>query len=171
MSTSEGGPSVQLKEILAKYLKPKPSTETPLSTQFQQKPTLQNAFLMGGQSAIAGAFVAGLRNALVGRNAGFLVPIGVFTAVGATFAVTDSVVANQRQADDAISAASGACAAGFLLGVGTRSLPMAIGTCSIMSGVMGLYKYTNGKGARSPKPAVEKSFFKPTAVIEAVKRE
>jgi len=167
---SEGSPAAQIKELIANALKNKPKTEAS-STEYQPKPSLQNAFLLGGQSAIAGAIIAGLRNALSGRNAGFVTPIGIFTAVGATFAMTESVVANQRQADDAISAASGACAAGFLLGISARSLPMAVGTCGIMGGVMGLYKYTNGMKMHDSKPTAEKSFFKPTAVVEAIKRQ
>ncbi|KAF7347879.1 NdufA11 NADH dehydrogenase subunit [Mycena venus] len=169
--SSEGGPADQLKALVAKVLKDKPKPKAAAPTQYQEKPSLQNAFLLGGQSAIVGAITAGLRNALSGRNRGFLAPIGLFTAVGATFAMTESVVANQRQTDDAISAASGACAAGFLLGLSTRSLPMAIGTCGMMGGVMGMYKYTNGMGARSSNPAEKKSFFKPSAIVEAVKHE
>lgn len=38
-------------------------------------------------------------------------------AMGATFALTESVVANQRATDDAVNGAVGACAAGFLAGI------------------------------------------------------
>lgn len=37
--------------------------------------------------------------------------------MGATFAFTESMVANQRHTDDAVNGAAGACAAGFLAGV------------------------------------------------------
>lgn len=37
--------------------------------------------------------------------------------MGATFALTESVVANQRHTDDAVNGAVGACAAGFLAGI------------------------------------------------------
>jgi hypothetical protein len=37
--------------------------------------------------------------------------------MGATFALTESVVANQRQTDDALNGAAGGCAAGFLAGI------------------------------------------------------
>lgn len=37
--------------------------------------------------------------------------------MGATFAFTESVVANQRQTKDAINGAAGGCAAGFLAGI------------------------------------------------------
>ncbi|KAF8213104.1 hypothetical protein K438DRAFT_1706705 [Mycena galopus ATCC 62051] len=165
-----GGPAAQIKELITKAWNDRPKPQASSSTQYQEKPSLQNAFLLGGQSAIAGAVVAGLRNALSGRNAGFIAPIGLFAAVGASFGMTESVVANQREANDPISAASGACAAGFLLGISTRSLPMALGTCGVMSAAMGMYKYTDGM-TRSSKPAAEKSssFFKPSAVVEAVK--
>ncbi|KAK7064272.1 NdufA11 NADH dehydrogenase subunit [Favolaschia claudopus] len=166
----ESGPAAQIKEALAKALsKPTPKVK---DTQFHPKPALYNAMVFGSQSAVAGVVIAGLRNALSGRNAGFIAPIGLFAVVGASFALTESAVANQREADDPISAASGACAAGFLLGLSTRSLPMALGTCSMMGAAMGLHKYTNGMGTREPGPPAEKkSFFKPNAVVEAVKHE
>jgi len=37
--------------------------------------------------------------------------------MGATFALTESVVANERQKSDALNGAAGACAAGFLAGI------------------------------------------------------
>jgi hypothetical protein len=41
----------------------------------------------------------------------------VLAAMGATFALTEGVVANHRQTDDAINGMAGGCAAGFLAGV------------------------------------------------------
>ena len=37
--------------------------------------------------------------------------------MGATFALAESVVANQRQKDDALNGVAGGCAAGFLAGI------------------------------------------------------
>lgn len=37
--------------------------------------------------------------------------------MGATFALTEAVVANKREKDDALNGAAGACAAGFLAGI------------------------------------------------------
>lgn len=37
--------------------------------------------------------------------------------MGATFALTESIVANQRQKDDALNGVAGGCAAGFLVGI------------------------------------------------------
>ncbi|KAJ7092670.1 hypothetical protein C8R44DRAFT_891111 [Mycena epipterygia] len=163
---AEGGPATQIKELLRNALeKPKPQASSS-SGPYQQKPSLQNAFVLGGQSAIFGLFLVGLRNALSGQNLGFVAPIGLFTAVGATFAMTESVVANHRQTDDPVNSASGACAAGFLLGLRSRSLPLALGSCTIMGGMMGMFDYTAGsRGSRPDK----QPFFKSTAVVEAVK--
>ena len=37
--------------------------------------------------------------------------------MGATFALTESVVANTREKDDALNGVAGGCAAGFLAGI------------------------------------------------------
>jgi hypothetical protein len=43
-------------------------------------------------------------------------------AMGATFAATESIVANQREKQDALNGVAGGCAAGFLAGIrGARS--------------------------------------------------
>jgi Tim17/Tim22/Tim23/Pmp24 family len=38
-------------------------------------------------------------------------------AMGATFALTETVVANQRQKNDPLNGVAGGCAAGFLAGI------------------------------------------------------
>jgi hypothetical protein len=38
-------------------------------------------------------------------------------AMGATFAATESIVANQRESQDALNGVAGGCAAGFLAGI------------------------------------------------------
>ena len=121
---SEESPVTQFKGYLANLLKEQPA-EPSASALWKSTSALQNAFRLGGQSAIAGAIVAGLRNALVGRNAGVLAPIGIFSvfrfltcrfvsrltfakaAVGATYGMTESLVANHRQTNDPLNPASG----------------------------------------------------------------
>ncbi|KAJ7103586.1 hypothetical protein B0H15DRAFT_1017275 [Mycena belliarum] len=166
---SEGSPATQLKAIFARSLQKPADAPSSSSATYQERPALQNAFRLGGQSAIAGVILAGLRNSLAGKNMGIMGPVGLFTAVGATFAMTESVVANQRETNDALNGASGACAAGFLLGLRARSLPVAVGGCTIMGGVMGLYDYTVSTGDRKETSRPQKGFFKSTAVVEAVK--
>ncbi|KAF7320049.1 hypothetical protein MKEN_00789100 [Mycena kentingensis (nom. inval.)] len=130
---------------------------------------LGSAFTMGGQSAAFGLVAGALRNVLAGHNAGLLVPIGTFAAVGGAYAFTESMVANERESSDAVSVASGACASGFLLGLTARSLPVAVGACGLMGAAAGMAKYTNAlKGRSTPKDG---SFFKPTAAVEIVKSQ
>ncbi|KAJ7293523.1 hypothetical protein C8J57DRAFT_29130 [Mycena rebaudengoi] len=145
---------------------PQPPQVEPSPAIYQPKLSIMNALTLGGQSAIFGAFIAGIRNALSGRNLGFFKPIGLFASVGATFALTESVVANQRQTNDALNGASAACAAGFLLGLRTKSFPVAVGTCAVMGGMMGMYDYAGGLGGDS---VGKQRFFKPTAIVEAPK--
>ncbi len=38
-------------------------------------------------------------------------------AMGVTFAATESIVANQRETQDALNGVAGGCAAGFLAGI------------------------------------------------------
>lgn len=108
--------------------------------------------------------------------------------MGFTFAFTESFIANQRQKNDPINGATGACAAGFLAGVRctfiepspplpfriliyqrftARSLPMAIGGCAVLGAVMGAYDYA-GQLAGEPGLTIEekrKRFFKPGTPI------
>ena len=45
---------------------------------------------------------------------------GHLAAMGATFAFTEAVVANERQKNDALNGAAAGCAAGFLTGIRCR---------------------------------------------------
>ena len=49
-------------------------------------------------------------------------------AMGAVFALTESVVANTREKDDALNGVAGGCAAGFLAGIRGASVPVRAGT-------------------------------------------
>ena len=107
--------------------------------------------------------------------------------MGATFALTESVVANAREKDDALNGAAGACAAGFLAGIRSksrhsrsfpqadivcgiteRSVPIAIASCAVLGAAMGTFDY-GGKslqGSIETKEERRKRFFKhppPTA--------
>ncbi|KAF9015104.1 hypothetical protein BDQ17DRAFT_1395459 [Cyathus striatus] len=116
--------------------------------KYEHKPAFKYASTVGLQAGIVGLFVSTLQNALGTHNHGAMGvftrtggTIGFFAAMGATFALTEAVVANERQKKDAISGAAGACAAGFLAGVRARSLPMAFGSCAVMGAAMGMYDY------------------------------
>ncbi|KAJ8702524.1 hypothetical protein PTI98_001232 [Pleurotus ostreatus] len=124
------------------------STATPEQSVFVPKTPIKHAATIGLQAGAVGVFVSAIQNALDKHSrgaSGFLTrtggTIGFFAAMGATFAFTEAAVANQRQRDDLINGAAGACAAGFLAGLRARSLPMAVGSCAIMGAAMGTFDY------------------------------
>jgi len=118
--------------------------------------------------------VSAVQNALGSHNygaAGILTrtggTIGFFGAMGATFALTESVVANTREEDDALNGAAGGCAAGFLAGIRARSLPVAVIGCTVLGAAVGTFDYggksITGGGALSQEEK-RNSFFKPTSL-------
>ncbi|KAI0756902.1 hypothetical protein C8Q80DRAFT_1091608 [Daedaleopsis nitida] len=146
------------------------SNTTPETAVYDPKPSLQYASAVGLQAAGIGALVSAVQNALgthTSGASGFLTrtggTIGFFAAMGATFALTESVVANQRQVDDSLNGAAGGCAAGFLAGIRARSLPMALASCAVLGTAVGTFDY-NGKGlAPGESESLEerrKRFFK-----------
>ncbi|KAG5642448.1 hypothetical protein DXG03_002758 [Asterophora parasitica] len=152
------------------------------SPAYDPKPSLQYASTVGLQAGAVGAFVSAIQNALGNHSHGALGfvtrtggTIGFFAAMGATFALTESVVANQRRKDDAANGAAGACAAGFLAGIRARSIPMAIGSCVVLGAAMGTFDYsghlTGEKGETQEDR--RKRFFKqpPKPLVEAAVAE
>ncbi|KAL7285376.1 hypothetical protein ACG7TL_000471 [Trametes sanguinea] len=175
------------------------SAATPEKAVYEPKPTLQYASAVGLQAAGVGALVSAVQNALGKHSsgaAGFFTrtggTIGFFAAMGTTFALTESIVANQRQVDDPLNGAAGACAAGFLAGIrGTfipivsavwvlmqertaRSLPLAVGACAVLGTAVGTLDYNGQNLAPTKLESIEerrKRFFKqprPTTSPESV---
>ncbi|GLB36096.1 putative nadh-ubiquinone oxidoreductase 21.3 kda subunit [Lyophyllum shimeji] len=145
---------------------------------YTPKASLKYASIVGLQGAGIGAFISAIQNALgthphgamgfVTRTGG---TIGFFAAMGATFALTESVVANQRRKDDAVNGAVGACAAGFLAGIRARSIPMALGSCAVLGAAMGTFDYCGQLTGDASLSAEErrKRFFKqpPKPLVDA----
>lgn len=136
---------------------------------YDPKPSLEYASLVGLQAGAIGAFVSAIQNALADHSRGAMGfvtrtggTIGFFAAMGATFAFTESVVANQRRTNDAVNGAVGACAAGFLAGLRARSLPMALGSCAVMGAAMGTFDYSGQLAGEKGETREEKrkKFFK-----------
>ncbi|THV07722.1 hypothetical protein K435DRAFT_833553 [Dendrothele bispora CBS 962.96] len=145
---------------------------------FDPKPVLKNTSVVGLQSAAVGTVVSTLQNALGNHSrgaTGVLTRTGstitFFTAMGAAFAFTEAMVANQREKDDALNGAAGACAAGFLAGLRARSLPLSLAGCAFMGTAVGLFdqagQFTGTRG--TTKSAEERSSFfkKPLDIPEA----
>lgn len=101
-------------------------------------------------------------------------------AIGATFAATESIVANQRGKQDALNGVAGGCAAGFLAGIrgaryvtfwhhvlirsAARSLPIAVASCAVIGAAVGTFD-TAGQSLRGDQEALSyeekrKRFFK-----------
>ncbi|KAH9004267.1 hypothetical protein EDB86DRAFT_3099571 [Lactarius hatsudake] len=141
------------------------------TSSFETRPTLQYAATVGMQAALVGAFVSSVQNALGSHSkgaTGFLSrtggTIGFFAAMGATFAATESVVANQREKQDALNGVAGGCAAGFLAGIRARSLPIAVASCAVIGAAVGTFDYA-GQSLRGDKETLSfeekrKRFFK-----------
>ncbi|KAG1171984.1 hypothetical protein G6F70_007590 [Rhizopus microsporus] len=94
--------------------------------------------------------------------------IAIFAAMGGIFTLGECVAKDIRKEDDALNAAIGGCAAGFLAGVRTHSFgKMALG-CAAIGGSMYAFESTGGlKGQfadknRQEKKEYEKAFFKET---------
>ncbi|EIW86771.1 hypothetical protein CONPUDRAFT_44990 [Coniophora puteana RWD-64-598 SS2] len=137
---------------------------------FEPKPAFRNGMAIGLQAGAIGAFISAVQNALGQHSAGaagFLTrtggTIGTFAAMGAAFAITEATVANQREKEDAVNGLAGGCAAGFLAGLRTRSLPIALGSCAVVGAAMGTFDYAGELAGRSKEEKEEKrrKFFKP----------
>jgi len=149
---------------------PAPSDASP----YEAKPTLRNTTTVGVQAGIVGAFVSTVQNALGSHSKGAAGvftrtggTIGFFAAMGATFAATESIVANSRGTDDALNGVAGGCAAGFLAGVRARSIPIAVGACVVIGAAVGTFDYAgNLSGESGSKEERRKRFFKQPKLLE-----
>jgi len=146
---------------------------SPDTPSFEPRPTIQYAATVGMQAALVGAFVSSVQNALGTHSrgaSGFLTrtggTIGFFAAMGATFAATESIVANQRETQDSLNGVAGGCAAGFLAGIRARSLPIAVASCAVIGAAVGTFD-TAGQSLRGDQEALSyeekrRRFFKQT---------
>jgi len=150
-----------------------------MSESYESKPALKQASRVALQAGTIGLIVSTVQNALgkhshgamgvVTRTGG---TIGFFAAMGATFAFTEAFVANERQKNDALNGAAGGCAAGFLAGIRSRSLPMAAGGCVLLGAAVGAFDYSGQLAGDAGMTKEERrlKFFKrpPQPLVEAV---
>ncbi|KAI6047684.1 hypothetical protein EDC04DRAFT_2619514 [Pisolithus marmoratus] len=109
----------------------------PVENFFEPKSPIRNATTVAYQAAAVGALVSVLQNALSSHKAGAL---GVLTRTGGTIGMFTAMGASICK-DDAFNGVVGGCAAGFLAGIRTRSLPMALGSCAVAGAAMGTFDY------------------------------
>ena len=87
---------------------------------------------------------------------------------GFVFSYVDHTVANLvENKDNGLAGASGGCAAGFVSGIRTGSLPKAMGMCAFMGAAVGTYDlaggqlgWESGKKSRKEREEDRLSFFK-----------
>ncbi|KAF5374813.1 hypothetical protein D9758_000337 [Tetrapyrgos nigripes] len=158
---------------MPEHFDPKPVLKNTTTVGLQSgtsKSTSQHPFLTP-ETAAVGTVVSTLQNALGSHSRGAAgvftrsgSTITFFTAMGAAFAFTESMVANQREKNDAINGAAGACAAGFLAGIRARSLPVSLAGCAFLGTVVGLFdqagQFTGNRAGSSLSPEERSSFFK-----------
>ncbi|GMK53886.1 hypothetical protein CspeluHIS016_0104720 [Cutaneotrichosporon spelunceum] len=114
---------------------------------FHEHPTLKSAIRVTLQSAGAGLVVSAAQNALDTHNhgaAGIFTrtgsTIGLFAAMGFSYAFVTNYVANIRQVDSPLNGAAGGCASGFVAGLSRGSLPVAFGACAGMATLIGTFQ-------------------------------
>ncbi|KAF9481001.1 hypothetical protein BDN70DRAFT_992244 [Pholiota conissans] len=144
---------------------------------YQSRSAVQYASKVALQAGTVGIVLSAVQNALDKHNRGAMGvltrtggTIGFFAAMGGTFAFTETYVANQRQKNDALNGAAGGCAAGFLAGVRSRSIPMALAGCALLGASIGGYDYAGQLAGDSSETKEErrKRFFKtpPAPLVE-----
>ena len=105
-------------------------------------------------------------------NPTHLLPLTPYPLLAATagfvFSYVDHAVANLAESkDNGLAGAAGGCAAGFVSGVRTGSLPKAMGMCAFMGAAVGTYDlaggqlgWESGRKSRAEREEDRLSFFK-----------
>ncbi|ATY63814.1 NADH-ubiquinone oxidoreductase [Cordyceps militaris] len=100
----------------------------------------------------AGFFMAAVQNALSKRNVGAFgvfsrgAPIiGLAAASPAAYTFVSRTVMNLREKDDAFAAALGGFAAGAVIGLPTKRMPMVFALGGLVGGVQGAFKLLGGR--------------------------
>ncbi|KAK4055711.1 hypothetical protein OIV83_000257 [Microbotryomycetes sp. JL201] len=124
-----------------------------LAKQYAPKDVWTPAFNVGVTSAGVGLFISAIKNSLEAHNKGAMGVFtrtgwlaGYFAAAGVAFTVVDHQVANFiESSDNGIAGAAGGCAAGFVSGIRSGSIPKAMGLCAFMGTAIGTYDLAGGQ--------------------------
>jgi hypothetical protein len=107
-------------------------------------------------TSFAGLFVSSLQNSYQKHNQGATgvftrtgSTIGLFAAVGAVFSATECAASTFSDKQETNAAIAG-CAAGSLLGLQKRSLPLTCGACMGLGATMWAYQATGGWFKKTP---------------------
>ncbi|KAG0143544.1 hypothetical protein CROQUDRAFT_661069 [Cronartium quercuum f. sp. fusiforme G11] len=105
---------------------------------YDHQSALTAAAKAGAYTGLAGTILGAIHHGVISPTEGYkgyfanVTKFGAMAAaVGFTYGGVATTVAGLRNEDDPWNAASGGCAAGFLLGVRAGQLPMALGNCAL----------------------------------------
>ncbi|CEQ40619.1 SPOSA6832_02254, partial [Sporobolomyces salmonicolor] len=159
-----------------------PYGATAVSKSFTPTSPLQPAFNVGLTGAGVGLFVSAIKNSLDNHNKGAMGIftrsgwlIGYFASIGFAFTFVDHTVANLIETkDNGVAGAAGGCAAGFVAGIRTGSIPKAMGMCAFLGAAVGTYDlaggqlgWESGRKTRSEREKERMDFFKKREEVEA----
>lgn len=99
----------------------------------------------------------------------------MIASAGFAFSYVDHTVANMiEDKTNGVAGAAGGCAAGFVTGIRTGSIPKAMGMCAFMGALVGTYDlaggqlgWEQGKKPRSEREKERVAFFKQRDSAEA----
>ncbi|GAA6046849.1 hypothetical protein JCM3770_005674 [Rhodotorula araucariae] len=161
--------------FLAPYTQPVPKAYTPTGA-------FAPAFNASLTGAGVGLFVSAIKNSLETHNKGAMGVfsrtgwvIGYFASAGFAFSYVNHSVANLVESrDSGVAGAAGGCAAGFIMGMRSGSLPSAVGMCAFTGALVGTYDlaggqlgWESGKKLRSEREKERLEFFKKRDAAEA----
>ncbi|GAA93585.1 uncharacterized protein L969DRAFT_95769 [Mixia osmundae IAM 14324] len=150
---------------------------------FHEQSPFANGVKMGLSSAVVGTMVSAIQNSIGRHSQGAMgvftrsgTTIGLFGAMGFTFAFMDARLANFREIEDPLNSAFGACAAGFLGGISKGGLASGISGCAVGGALLGTFGYAGSSmvGANLESKTLEereelrKSFFKKRDLLDSV---
>ncbi|KAH9444490.1 hypothetical protein MJO29_012619 [Puccinia striiformis f. sp. tritici] len=116
--------------------------------EYDYRPAFGSATQLGLYTGLAGTIAGAINHGVISPsegNRGYITNVTKFgamaAAVGFTFGGVSQFVASVREESDPWNAASGGCAAGFLLGIRTGYISTALGQCAIGGAVAGGVNY------------------------------
>ncbi|EHY59561.1 hypothetical protein HRR83_001162 [Exophiala dermatitidis] len=149
--------------------KPTYNSEEPV---YQPKDALATSLRGATLAGAAGLFLASVQNTMAKGDVGILsvftrfgTTVGLFTAVGGTFAFTTTACANLREKNDPWNHGIGGAIAGALPGLAKRSMPATLGGSFALGASMAVASYTGRSvfESASDEPQLDRIGYKEEA--------
>ncbi|KIV77272.1 hypothetical protein PV11_09083 [Exophiala sideris] len=128
---------------------PKPIYDEDVGGVYHPKDALATTVHAVTYTGAAGLFLAAVQNTVAKENVGplgvfsrFGRTIGIFAAMGGTYAFVSTASANLRETSDLVNHAIGGACAGSLVGLAKRSMPSVAGSALALGAGMAVVSYT-----------------------------